>query len=91
MTRDEITKKLLQIFSERFEIDDLGLQDDLREDHAFDSIDAIELLHEIEVMLGAALTREEKKQAMGISSLNEIIDYIEELAANQSATPSPSR
>ena len=47
MTRDEITKKLLQIFSERFEIDDLELQDDLREDHAFDSIDAIELLHEI--------------------------------------------
>ena len=81
MTRNEIAQQLLKIFSEQFEIDDPGLDDDLRAEHEFDSIDAIELLHEIEIMLGSPLTRDEKKQAMGISTLNQIIDYIEALAA----------
>jgi len=85
MTRDEITRRLLKIFSQQFEIDDPGLDDDLREEHEFDSIDAIELLHEIEIMLGSALTRDEKKQAMGIATLNQIIDYIEALAATRPA------
>ena len=85
MTRDEITRRLLKIFSQQFEIDDPGLDDDLREEHEFDSIDAIELLHEIEIMLGSALTQDEKKQAMGIATLNQIIDYIEALAATRPA------
>ena len=81
MTRNEIEPLLLKIFSERFEIDNPGMDDDLREEHEFDSIDAIELLHEIEIMLGSALTQAEKKQAMGISTLNQIVDYILGLAA----------
>ncbi len=81
MTRVEITERLLTIFSERFEIDDPGLDDDLREVHEFDSIDAIELLREIELMLGSELTRDEKKMAMEISTLNQIVDYVEALAA----------
>jgi len=81
MTRIEITERLLTIFSERFEIDDPGLDDDLREVHEFDSIDAIELLREIELMLGSELTRDEKKMAMEISTLNQIVDYVEALAA----------
>ena len=85
MTRNEITQRLLKIFSEQFEIDELGLDDDLREEHEFDSIDAIELLHEIEIMLGSVLTRDEKKKAMGITTLNQIIDYIEALAATRPA------
>lgn len=84
MTRDEITERLLTIFSDRFEIDDPGLDDDLREVHEFDSIDAIELLREIEIMLGSELTRDEKKMAMEISTLNEIVDYVEKLAAVRS-------
>ena len=84
MTRDEITERLLTIFSERFEIDDPGLDDDLREEHEFDSIDAIELLREIEIMLGSELTRDEKKMAMEISTLNQIVDYVEKLAAARS-------
>jgi acyl carrier protein len=84
MTRNEITERLLTIFSERFEIDDPGLDDDLREEHEFDSIDAIELLREIELMLGSELTRDEKKMAMEISTLNEIVDYVEKLAAARS-------
>lgn len=85
MTRNEITEQLVKIFLEQFEIEDPGLDDNLREEHEFDSIDAIELLHEIEVMLGARLTQDEKKQAMEISTLNQIVDYIEALAATRRA------
>ena len=80
MTRNEIVTKLLSIFRTEFEIEDPGLDDDLREKHAFDSIDAIELLLKIEEMLGAELTHEEKKRAMGIRTINQICDYIESLA-----------
>ena len=85
MTRTEITQRIITIFSERFEIDDPGLDDDLREVHEFDSIDAIELLREIEIMLGSELTRDEKKQAMEISTINQIVDYVQALANVRSA------
>ena len=84
MTRTEMTQRVLTIFSERFEIDDPGLDDDLREVHEFDSIDAIELLREIEIMLGSELTHDEKKQAMEISTINDIVDYVEALSAVRS-------
>lgn len=58
MTRDEITARLLTIFSKQFEIDNPGLDDDLRAVYDFDSIDAIELLREIELMLQSELTRD---------------------------------
>ena len=83
MTRNEITDQLIKIFMERFEIENPGLDDDLREEHEFDSIDALELLHEIELMLASKLTQDEKKQAMEISTLNQIVDYIEALAATR--------
>lgn len=76
MTRDEIEKKLLDLFEDQFEIGNPGLDDDLREMHEFDSIDAIELLREIEIMLGTQLTREEKKAAMDIRTIRQIADYI---------------
>ena len=80
MTRDEIKTEIIKIFSEQFEIDNPGLEDDLRETYEFDSIDAIELLREIEILLGSELTRAEKKNAMGIRTINQILDYIELLA-----------
>ncbi len=85
MTRSEITQRILTIFSERFEIDHPGLDDDLREVHEFDSIDAIELLREIEIMLGSELTHDEKRQSMDISTINDIVDYVQSLAAVRSA------
>ncbi|WP_054032187.1 acyl carrier protein [Desulfatitalea tepidiphila] len=85
MTRSEITQRILTIFSERFEIDHPGLDDDLREVHEFDSIDAIELLREIEIMLGSELTHDEKRQSMEISTINDIVDYVEALAVVRSA------
>jgi acyl carrier protein len=85
MTREDVTAKLLNIFSEQFEIDNPQLDVDLREAYEFDSIDAIELLREIELMLNSELTREEKKQAMEIRSIAQIVDYILGLVATRTA------
>jgi len=81
MTRDEIQSEVLRVFKEQFEIASPDLDENLREAYEFDSIDAIELLREIEVLLGTHLTREEKKMAMDIRTINQILDYIESLAA----------
>ena len=84
MTRDEIRSEIIRIFSEQFEIENPGLDDDLREAYEFDSIDAIELLREIEILLGSELSRTEKKKAMEIRTINQILDYIELLAQSRS-------
>jgi acyl carrier protein len=85
MTREELTGKLLEIFARQFEIDQPGLDEDLREVYEFDSIDAIELLREIEILLANRLTREEKKKAMDIRTINQIMDYILDLAMARAA------
>ena len=79
MTRIELKDKILTILTEDFEFDQPGLEDNLRDDHGFDSIDAIELLGKIEIILGFSLTREEKEKAMVIRTINDILDYIEEI------------
>ena len=85
MTRDEICASILKIFADRFEIDQPGMDEDLREVYEFDSIDAIELLREIELMLGTVLTRDEKKVAMEIRTIDQIVDYVVALAATRAA------
>ncbi|MBW6520380.1 MAG: acyl carrier protein [Desulfoarculaceae bacterium] len=77
MNRDELQKKIISILEDDFEFAHPGLTDNLRDDHGFDSIDAIELLAKIETMLGFQLTREEKEKAMSIRTINDILDYIE--------------
>jgi len=81
MTRDEIKSEIIRIFRDQFEIENPGIDDDLRDAYEFDSIDAIELLREIEIMLGSDLTQAEKKNAMEIRTINHILDYIESLSA----------
>jgi acyl carrier protein len=81
MTRDEIKSEIIRIFRDQFEIENAGIDDDLRDAYEFDSIDAIELLREIEIMLGSDLTQAEKKNAMEIRTINHILDYIESLSA----------
>jgi len=71
-----LQRELIRIFRDNFEIENPGLNDDLREEYEFDSIDAIELLVEIERILGLSLTQEEKKQAMGVRTINHICDYV---------------
>ena len=82
LPREEIIDQLMRIFEDCFEIENPGLDDDLRDEHEFDSIDAIELLVEIEKMLGFALTQEEKKRAMDVRTLNLFCDYIESVLAD---------
>jgi acyl carrier protein len=77
MTRDEFKDKILTILTEDFEFDQPGLDDNLRDDHGFDSIDAIELLGKIELLLGFSFTREEKEKAMEIRTISDILDYVE--------------
>jgi acyl carrier protein len=79
MTRDEFKDKILAILTEDFEFDQPGLEDNLRDDHGFDSIDAIELLGKMELILGFSFTREEKEKAMGIRTINDILDYVEDI------------
>jgi acyl carrier protein len=80
MTRDDIQNKILTILTEDFEFEKPGLDDNLRDDHGFDSIDAIELLGKIELtILGFSLTREEKEKAMEIRTINDIVGYIEDI------------
>jgi acyl carrier protein len=80
MTREELQREILKILSREFEIENPDLDDDLREKYEFDSIDAIELLVEIENLLKTELTLEEKKQSMDIRTINHICDYVEALA-----------
>lgn len=79
MTRDELQEKILTILEKDFEFDHPGLDDNLRNEHGFDSIDAIELLAKIEKIIGFSIAREEKEKAMSIRTVNDILDYIEAL------------
>jgi len=80
MIRQDIENEVRSIFLREFEIENPELDVNLREAYGFDSIDAIELLLQIEKFLGSELTQEEKKKAMDIRTMNQIIDYIEMLA-----------
>jgi acyl carrier protein len=81
MGRDAIQAAIMRIFDEKFEIRDPGLDENLRDVYEFDSIDAVELLREIEILLDTQLTRAEKKSAMDIRTINQILDYIETLSS----------
>jgi acyl carrier protein len=89
MTREEITLKILDIFRCEFEMDNPGLDDDLRQSGEFDSVDAIELLLEIERFLHTELTHEEKQQAMEIRTIRQIIDYVELLVMKRNTNGNP--
>jgi len=80
MTRQDIEKEVRDIFLREFEVENPEPDVNLRDAYSFDSIDAIELLLEIEKFLGSELKQEEKKLAMDIRTLTQIIDYIEMLA-----------
>lgn len=80
MTREAITLAILEIFKREFEIVDPDFDKDIRETYGFDSVDAIELLLEIERLLQFELTHDEKKLAMDIRTMRQIVDYVELMA-----------
>jgi acyl carrier protein len=83
MTRKELQQQIMTILEQDFEFEHPGLDDNLRDEHGFDSIDAIELLAKIEKMIGFAIAREDKEKAMSIRTINDILDYIETLLAER--------
>ena len=91
MTRDQITGAILEIFRREFEMENPGLDDDLRETGEFDSVDAIELLLEIERLLKSELTHEEKQMAMEIRTIRQVIDYVELMAAKREDNGNPQQ
>jgi acyl carrier protein len=86
MTRQEIEREIKNIFQREFEVENPGMDDNLRDAYGFDSIDAIELLLEIEKLLGFELTQEEKKQAMDIRTINQICDYVENVSRTRATS-----
>ena len=89
ITRDKLIDELLVFFKDNFEIENPGLDDDLRNEHGFDSLDAVEVLAKVEKMLSIKLKQEEKKSALEIRTLNQICDYVESIAsARQEGGPS---
>ncbi len=82
MTREEIQSRIIKILEDEFEIENPGMDDNLRDVYGFDSIDAITLLTEIEKMLGSKISQEDKKRAMDIRTINHICNYIESLKRN---------
>lgn len=83
LERELIIKELNRIFNEKFEINNPSTDDDLRESYEFDSIDAIELLVEIEKILGFTLSQEQKKMAMDVRTINQICDYIQKMESTR--------
>lgn len=83
MTRDELQESIVGILTDDFEFENPGLDDNLRDDHGFDSIDAVELLGKIELLLGFTLTRDEKMAAMEIRTINDILDYVEKIQSTR--------
>lgn len=84
MTREELQTEIYKIFREQFEIENPGPNEDLMDVHGFDSIDAIELLIELEKIFGVSLSQETKKEAMlHIRTVNQICDYVQELMPRQ--------
>ncbi|EIM63485.1 MULTISPECIES: phosphopantetheine-binding protein [Desulfobacter] len=83
MDREEIQATIINFIETNFEMSDVGLDDDLNAVHGFDSIDAIELLREIETLMKTKLTRDEEEAAMTIRTVNEIVDFIEKAMAER--------
>ncbi len=83
MEREEIQTTIINFIETNFEMSDIGLDDDLNAVHGFDSIDAIELLREIETLMKTKLTRDEEEAAMTIRTVNEIVDFVEKAMADR--------
>lgn len=86
ITREILLEELLRFFADNFEIENPGLDDDLRDEHGFDSLDAIEVLAKLEKLLGIKLNQDEKKKALEIRTINQICDYVESIKSQRMAT-----
>lgn len=86
MNRDEIKQKIYDIFEEEFEISGAKEDEDLREVYEFDSIDAIDLIGFIEEFIGFKISNEDKKKAIDVRTIGQIIDYVDQLVQEKQAS-----
>lgn len=84
MTRDEIYQQLQQILFENFEIDKsrITLEANLYSDLDLDSIDAVDLVINVQDMIGTKIGPEEFKTAR---TVNDVIDIVAALLADSPA------
>lgn len=81
MTRDEIYQKLQDILSENFEIEKsrITLEANLYSDLDLDSIDAVDLVINVQDLIGNKIGPDEFKTAR---TVNDVIDIVAALLAN---------
>lgn len=81
MTRDEIFKAVTQILDETFEIpvEDISLESHLLEDLDLDSIDAVDLIVNLQKYTTKNIDPEEFKQ---VRTVKDVVDAIEAIAVD---------
>jgi acyl carrier protein len=76
MTRAQIEKTILEIMENEFNIVDPDKDVNLGEEYEFDSIDALEMLSQVEQLLQIRLTMDQKKEMFDYRTINRICDYL---------------
>lgn len=80
MTRDDLYKKLQQILLDNFEIDPSKVlpTSNLYEELELDSIDAVDLVIQVQELVGKKIGPDEFKTAR---TVNDVLDVVEKLLA----------
>ncbi len=80
MTRDELFQNMQQILSENFEIDPdkISPESNLYSELELDSIDAVDLVIQVQELAGKKISPEEFKAAR---TVNDVLDVVEKLLA----------
>jgi acyl carrier protein len=81
MTNKEIERIILQIMEEEFEIVSPDPDVNLGDVYEFDSIDALEMLSQLEQITQLQLTMDEKKRLFDYRTINQICGYLSECVA----------
>ncbi|MBN2194743.1 MAG: acyl carrier protein [Polyangiaceae bacterium] len=77
MTREEIENVLLNVLAKKFKINKPDHDKNLFEHYDFDSIDALEMLEDLETRHGFRLSLDQKKQLFEHRSINQLTRYLE--------------
>ncbi len=77
MTRDEIEQKLLTVLREKFKIVDPDRHAVLSDKYELDSIDALEMLTDLEDRHGIVLTQAQKKELFEHRTIDAIVTCID--------------
>ena len=78
MTRDEIQQHLLSTLERKFDIKAPDPLAPLGDKYGLDSIDALELLMDLEATHGIVLTQTEKKELFAHRTVESIVNYIDQ-------------